>query len=418
MDKHKLILAQAFSEGLLVKEFNNALKYIDLKKPEKAIALLKKVLKQKEFKEAWLNLGVAYKLIGNFDKVKECFLKAVDANMPLSDGTYLKQYNIGLNNLGLLAYSFEHDDVATQFYKQVLTDDPLDYDALWNLAIVTLRRFCSGKPEDLDRAWSYYTYRFKRKNAESLKNDNPNLKYWNFKDYHPESGIVLLIEQGLGDSFMFGRYIPEVAKHFKTVYIQCPEEMQWVFNDYKTCISNIDIDAEYAVPIASLGKILDHIPAGDWLKNRYTPKVPNGILDIGVVWKGNPGHANDANRSCNPGYFDRLKKYANLYTIGPNPRRKGYGHVGGNSWEETFRDMSKLDLVISIDSSIVHACGSAGMPCWLLMPKLDTDFRWGDTDAGWNNVWYDSVDVFRNPNDWEKVFNNVEKRIEYALSAR
>jgi len=415
---HRNNLQKLVSSTLKTEDFNKALRYIDSKKFDKAAAIFKRQLKDHNFKELWVNLGVAYKGMGNYDKVKECFLKAVDPHLPFSDGKFVESYSLGLSNLGLIAYTFEHDEVAVDIYKQVLAKEPLYYDALWNLAVATLRRFCSGKPEDLSLAWHYYTYRFKRTGALGLKCDKEGIKIWNKKEEHLDSSIVVLIEQGMGDSFMFGRYLSEVQKYFKHVYVQCTPEMNYVFSDYKTCTHVSETDAEYAIPIGSLGMLLDYIPRGDWLKHKYIPKVSNGKLDIGVVWNGNPDHANDANRSCLPGYFDRLKKYGNLYTIGPNPRRKGYTHLEAKTWEDTIKQFSKLDMVISIDSSIVHACGSLGMPCWLLQPKLDTDFRWGDSSAGWNNIWYDSVDVFRNPNDWEKVFNNVEKRLEYAISNR
>jgi tetratricopeptide (TPR) repeat protein len=413
---HKLLLGQAFSDGLRVDDFNRALKYIDKRKYDKALALLKKVKNQKEFKEVWLNMGVAYKGLGNYEMVRDCFLKAVEPTMPLSDGSYVEQYNIGLSNLGLLAYAFEHDDTAEKFYHMVLADDPLNYDAIWNLSIVSLRKYCSHKNTDLKKCWDYYTYRFKRKNPGVLKNDKPGLISWDLKTSYPDKSIVILLEQGMGDAMMFGRYLAEVAKHFKKVYVQCTPEMDCVFQDFNTCYSVADTDVEYAIPMASLGKMIDYIPEGDWLSKHRIIKEPNGVLDIGVVWAGNPEHSNDANRSIPAYYFDRLKKYGNLHTIGPNPRRAGYTHLHGISWKDTIDNLGKLDLVISIDSSIVHMCGSLGMPCWLLQPKLDTDFRWGDSSMGWDNIWYRSVDVFRNPNDWNTVFNNVEKRLENAIS--
>ena len=412
MNQRKLSLKELHAEGIDDKEFNRGLRYIDDKKPLKAVAIFKRMLKVKEYKEAWLNLGVAYKWVGDYDKVRECFLKAADPKIPFSDGKYVDIYPTATINLGLPAYTFEQDDTAIQFYKHVLEKDPLNYEAIWNLSLATLRRFCSGKEEDLARAWTYYTYRFKRNGADSLKNDNPNILLWDMKTSYPEDDIIIFLEQGHGDTLMFGRYVAEVAKHFRKVFVQCIEDMDWLFTDYNVCRATSETTATFAVPMASLGKLFDHIPEGTWLKHKFTKKVPNGVLDIGCIWQGSKSHVNDRNRSAPAGYFDRLKKFGNLYTIGPGEPRKGYTHLPGKNWADTAKNLEKLDLVITIDSSVAHFCGSVGMPCLVLMPLLDCDFRWGDKTAGRNNVWYDSVEVIRNPRDWTVVFAEVEEMLK------
>jgi hypothetical protein len=64
-------------------------------------------------------------------------------------------------------------------------------------------------------------------------------------------------------------------------------------------------------------------------------------------------------------------------------------------------------LVITVDTALAHLCGACGIECWVLMPLNTPDFRWGDSSMGAKNIWYDSVRVIRNPNSWEKVFEEV-----------
>lgn len=406
---------KALIQDLDVKAFEKGLRYIDNKKPEKAIQLFKKVLAKTDIKEAWLNMGVAYKWVNDYDKVKECFLKSCEKDVPLSDGTYIGMWDTATINLGLLAYTFEQDDVALQFYKTVLEKDPLNYEAIWNTSIASLRQYCSRKRTDLDKCWEYYSYRFKRKNAEMLKNDK-YVNLWDFKTVHPNDSIIVLIEQGMGDAIMFARYLPILKTFFKDVYVQCAPELDWIFRDYNKCRAGSETDAVYAIPMASLGKIANYIPSGEWLADRFVPKVADGELSIGVVWKGNPDHPNDRNRSVNPYFFNRFKKYGTLYTLGPGPKFAGFKHLEGKTWEDTAANLSKLDLVISVDTSIVHFCGALGMPCWVLLPTYDTDFRWGDSSMGYDNLWYSSVDVIRNPHSWEKTFDAVEARLQNVRS--
>jgi ADP-heptose:LPS heptosyltransferase len=61
--------------------------------------------------------------------------------------------------------------------------------------------------------------------------------------------------------------------------------------------------------------------------------------------------------------------------------------------------MANLDLVISVDTSIVHCAGATGRPIWML-DRFDNCWRWG-TDAA-NPGWYRSLRVFRQARfrDW------------------
>lgn len=390
----------------LVRDFNKAIDYIDARKHDKALALFKRVLKVTEFKELWLNMGVAYKGLNNYEKVRECFDRACSPDLPFSDGKFVDIWPLAVSNLGLYHYALQQDDTAAFLQRVALTKDPSYFDAIWNLSLVELRKLCSNKEVDAKKAWEYYSWRFKRTKADKLKNSKENLIFWNFKDAYPDESIVILVEQGMGDSIMFGRYIKYVAEKFKKVYVQCTTEMEGLFEN--PCRDASETDATLAVPMASLAKVVDFIPPGDWLRDKYVPKV-GGDMNILCVWSGNATHVNDHNRSTHAGYFDKLSKYGTLHSI---VKRKGYKHLEIGSWTDTIKYLEGIDIVISVDTSIVHLCGALGKPCIVLMPLFDTDFRWGDNSMGTKNVWYDSVKVIRNENNWEKVFKSVHRELQ------
>jgi ADP-heptose:LPS heptosyltransferase len=65
-----------------------------------------------------------------------------------------------------------------------------------------------------------------------------------------------------------------------------------------------------------------------------------------------------------------------------------------------------LDLVISIDSAVVHLAGALGRPTWVLL-KLGTDWRWmSERD---DTPWYPSVRLFRQERlgDWTPVVDRM-----------
>jgi tetratricopeptide (TPR) repeat protein len=388
--------------------FSRALKYVE-KNPNKAVSLFKAFLKEHDCKEAWLNLSVAYKHLNKYELSGEALIKANDPSIPFSDGTFAKVYPTALNNLGLIAYGQGDAYTAEKFYRMCLSAEPLNYDCLWNLSITKLQNYCSDLPENLNECWKLYSYRFQRTGADPLKNNKRDLKLWD--GISVVKSIVVLSEQGIGDSIMFARYLEKLKEYCGEIWIQCDPSLNYLFSDYQTCITVEDSFATHGIPLGSLGKLLDYIPPGEWLANKRVIEEHSG-LRIGCVWAGNSKHVNDKNRSTSPFFFNKLKKYASLYTIGPaSGPMDGFTHLPGVTWEDTIKNLSTLDLVITVDTSIAHLCGALGMPCWVLMPLYDGDFRWGNSSMGTKNVWYPSVSIVRNPGSWLETFEQVEKML-------
>jgi hypothetical protein len=234
--------------------------------------------------------------------------------------------------------------------------------------------------------------------------------FWDFKTPHLTEDIVILTEQGMGDAMMFGRYLSYIKPYFRKMYVQCTPEMDYLFEN--TCRDANETDALYAVPMASLAKTLDYIPAGNWLASKYVEKK-GGEFNVLCVWSGNKDHVNANNRDAPAGYFDRLPGIKHSVVA-----RKGYKQMPICDWETTIKYLEDIDLVVTVDSSMSHLCGSLGKPCIVLMPLSDTDFRWGDSSMGLSNVWYNSVKVIRNENNWDKVFATVQSLVEQRQSCQ
>jgi ADP-heptose:LPS heptosyltransferase len=66
---------------------------------------------------------------------------------------------------------------------------------------------------------------------------------------------------------------------------------------------------------------------------------------------------------------------------------------------DTAALVAALDLVISVDTSVVHLAGALGKPVWVL-DRYDSCWRWliGRTDS----PWYPTLRLFRQPSagDW------------------
>lgn len=73
---------------------------------------------------------------------------------------------------------------------------------------------------------------------------------------------------------------------------------------------------------------------------------------------------------------------------------------------DTAAAIAQMDLVISIDTSVVHLAGALGKPVWVLLPYVPY-WQWmlGRSDS----PWYPTMRLFRqeSPGDWAGVIEKV-----------
>ena len=90
----------------------------------------------------------------------------------------------------------------------------------------------------------------------------------------------------------------------------------------------------------------------------------------------------------------------------------GVTHFAG-----TAERLAGIDLLISVDTSIVHLAGGLGMPVWTLS-RFDGCWRWleGRSDS----PWYPSMRIFRQPRlgDWGGLVAEVRDALREFVTAR
>ncbi len=389
-------------------EYNRGTRYLEKGNYFKAINCFKR--SKLNCKELYLNTGNAYRMIGDYEKAAEYYLKANSPDVRDFNGVG-GAYSLALCNLGLLTYAIGDNDSAINLYKASLSLDPLGYDALWNCSTALLRDYCSGGSLHKD-AWAMYEYRFK--SLKPLQTDG--IPLWDGKS--KVFKLLVLAEQGLGDKIMFGRYLSKLEEYCRELTVLVDPSLGTLF-DYKI-VQNTTGDYDACIPFGALASIFGVIP-GDYLAGKFGGKFGSGF-NIIVEWAGSNTHRNNANRSCFGSYFSKLSKYANLYNVRPGAEKiAGVTNLNCKDWAESADYVSSADLVISVDTSLVHLAGSVGTPTWLLQPTRETDFRWGldvlkeryGMELG-TNIWYDSVVVFENPG-WDKLFGTIERRLIESL---
>jgi tetratricopeptide (TPR) repeat protein len=397
-----------------------------------------------ESSAALVNLGVTLSDLGKFDE-GVAFIRESIRLQPEAPDSHV--------NLGMALARQGHLDEALECYEEALRRRPDFPEARRNRSYVWL---ASG---DFVRGWPEYEWRLKCPNLRLVTADSPR---WAGADINGQT-ILLIAEQGLGDTLHFIRYTAVVKNRGARVLVACPEPLIRLVArcpgvdlalDWKSPLPNHDCHAYLLSLPAILGTTLANLPAevpylsadaktvAAWrtVVARALGEADAGattgsherarVLRIGVAWQGNPDHKNDRWRSFLLTYLAHLATVPCVRLIS---LQKGYGtdqlvevarqvpvatvgldgedDAGRRDFLDTAAVMSEIDLVITLDSAVAHLAGGLGVPVWVALPTI-CDWRWLiERD---DSPWYPTMRLFRQttPGDWEGVF----KRMADALA--
>lgn len=243
--------------------------------------------------------------------------------------------------------------------------------------------------------------------------------------------LLVYWEQGLGDTLQFLRYLRLIDTQGGRLIFSCQKPLQRVLErlsvvDHLTVTESDLQDVDLVVSLLDLPQIfqttLKTIPACD--PDLMPPPVerPKDKRAIGLCWKGSGGHVNDFNRSVSLAMlaplFDTDYSFASLQVSsdqsGVKVELAPYDiedlGSGFSDFLDTYDAIEKLDLVITVDTSVAHLAATMGKSVWLLVPFV-SDFRWlkGRDDS----PWYPTVRLFRQPEigNWHDVIEAVRTEL-------
>jgi tetratricopeptide (TPR) repeat protein len=301
--------------------------------------------------------------------------------------------------------------------------------AQWNRACALL---LAG---DYERGFEAYEW---RKRHPRFLRDFPALPGTEWSGEAARDRIVFVrAEQGFGDTIQFARYLPLIAANGARVILACQSPLAPLLRTLPGIAAIVPRDAvpryDLWVDQLSLPRLFktrsDAIPAAaGYLRPdpcrsaRWAEELPRGFR-VGVVWAGNPAHANDRRRSlpreavsgvlATPGI-----RFVSLQLGARSAEAASIAGVADFSsrlsdYAETAALIENLDLVLAVDTSVAHLAGALGKPVWVMLPYAP-DWRWL-TDRT-DSPWYASVRLFRQPRpgDWETVTSQVTAALREA----
>ncbi len=290
-----------------------------------------------------------------------------------------------------------------------------------------------------ERGWAEYEWRLKLPDytRSTLRDLAPQ---WRGE---PIAGkkILVIPEQGFGDTLQFLRFLPLVAERGATVTLMVQPPLKEIV---RRALPSIDVTDglgqrtgfDFHVALMSLPHVLktggetvaDAVPylfADDTLIATWRDRLGGGGFKVGIAWQGNPSYRGDRWRSVPLTQFRPLTAVGGVRLISAQavngldqladlPAGMTVETFGAGPGDESggfdalAALMANLDLVISSDTAVVHLAGALGRPVWVALPQV-ADWRWQDRRGETRSPWYPTMRLFRQRRrgDWETVFADI-----------
>jgi Flp pilus assembly protein TadD len=328
---------------------------------------------------------------------------------------------------------------ALELSEALLGRNPTLTEARLNRALMLL------KQRDFERAWPDYEAR-KQSLREKRANDLP----WPEWDGSSLAGrsIYVYPEQGLGDEIMFASCLPDLIERADACTVECHAKLEAIFRrsfpEAQILAKNAWRDSRAIAPqppdckvaIGSLPLFFrasaDAFPAHRGYLRAEEAKVLRwtnrlaalpGSRKIGISWRGGllstrrglrsiPLQAWEPVLTCPDIDFISLQ-YSDAdaeiealrQTVGVDVH---HWQDAIDDYDETAALVAALDLVISVQTAIVHLAGALGKTTWALITAVP-EWRYGL--EGPSMPWYPAVTLIRqtDPDQWDGVLAAVRE---------
>lgn len=317
------------------------------------------------------------------------------------------------SNLGLV-YQWRQDyATAGRHLNRALQLDP------WHSQAQFVRAMNHLLAGDYIKGFQEYECRWRSRDngLKKIVADCPEWNGWNGKR------LFVYGEQGYGDSILMLRYAKLIKQRGLWLCWVAQKGLEPILEtipeiDQVLRVGQQFTDYDCHIPAVSLphvfGTELHTIPPSPYLTKPEPIDYGPGF-HVGVVWRGSKAQINDQIRSTalsdwlpvlnvDGVTFHSLQvdsaDEALLY-----PQLKTYDKP--DTFLDTARRIAGLNLVVSVDTSVVHLCGAMGVPCWVALHCRP--YFVFPPSLGTQTPWYSSVKLYRQQKEfqWSDVFNQI-----------
>lgn len=371
---------------------------------EKAVETYREILtKSPDSVQAMFQLGVALNDLEDWRGAQAILQKLLVAQPGHAEA---------LNALGMAHLGLGDHRAAVSAFDGAVASDRTYAVAHFNRGLVQL------KQGNFEAGWEGFEWRWRLPEFTPFQCPQPQ---WQGEDI-TDKRLLVHTEQGAGDAIQYARFLPLVAARCERLIVVAAENLRRLFEHVEGVAEVLPAGTlpadtfDVYSPIMSLTKVLgvtaDNIPNS--VPYVSTPpglkdiaKVPdNGRPRIGLVWKGSATHKRDKHRSISLGDLKPLlsapadfyalqtplsdEEQTELKSLGITPLEPAQPHQ--THFGRTAALMEQLDLVIGVDTSVVHLAGAMAKPVWIILDS-SPDWRW--LQDGSDTAWYPSARLYR-----------------------
>jgi tetratricopeptide (TPR) repeat protein len=366
--------------------------------------------------EVWSCLGHAAQHLWRMDEAISCYRKSLQRSQNKQQ-TALCNSNISSTYLDW--GQFEKAEPHARKSLELIEDDNTRHNL--GLSLLGQRKWQEG--------WKNYSSSIGSESRNNVKFRSKGNEEPTWDGTHGQT-VCVYGEQGLGDEICSASMLPDVIRDSKKVIVDCDHRIEgllrrsfpeasvhgtrWKPGAWKAEAQTIDA----SIAGFEVGKFYRN-DSSDFPGTPYLVPCPDRVAMwkalfakkqkpvIGIAWSGGIWQNASLYRqlplaSWKP-LFDALDahwvslqyKDASKEIEGTPVHQYRYATLTPD-YDDTAALVASCDLVIAIQTSVVHLAGALGVPCWSMIPKT-SQWRYGEkfTDL----PWYKSVKLIRQEND-------------------
>ncbi len=373
-------------------------------------------------------LGNYYRQLGNYDRALQFYQRAVTSSP--SAATFAGAVEQGLREPTAKLFPSVDQRPANSVH----------FDSLLNMGLVFLAK------GDFHRGWPYYCQR--EGILPFFQNHFPKQR-WLGENLDGKT-ILVVAEQGLGDTIQFVRFAKTLKQRFRcriVLFAQKPiiallsqvsevdawvselpaqESLDcWAYMMSLPYLLDLFDERDFSAPVPYL--FADPVRKQHW--EERLADMPG--LRVGLAWKGSKAYVLDKLRSLPLAALNELAglpgvSFVSLLKLGSTDENEVAEATlkmqmldveldASGAFLDTAAVIANLDLVITCDTSIAHLAGALGKEVWIAL-SVASDWRWrlGRTST----TWYPSAKLFRQQRarDWQGVIAEMATTLRNRIS--
>ena len=410
-------------------------------KLDDAAACLRKALALKpDFAEAFCSLGNVLRNQGGLEEAMDCLRKALALKPNLPEAyDHLSNTLLGLGR----------PREAEENYRCAIALRPDSAELKLGYSLVKLLL------GDYETGFLLYESRLDKDALPQATYSALQARIGQFRDiprWRGESGkgktLLVWTDQGLGDTLMMMRYLPMLkGRGFEKVTVDCEETLvrvvqgipgvdEAVPTSRSAPVGGVDCHCPltslpfmFKTRVESIPNKIPYLHVPDQLRKKWTEKLAGlATPRVGLAWAGRKDHPKDALRSIRLERLSPLFGIAgvNFVNLQKGPEAGQIGETGLRILDrmdecgdllETAALVDQLDLVISVDTAVMHLAGALGKPVWHLN-RFETEWLWMLKRE--DSPWYPSMRIFRQlrPGSWDEVIARVASALVMHFNLR